>query len=86
MENKDLQRHLFNCVKTVADSNGFDLHSFTVDEDLVDVSWRGFDTQGNLVELTHAFDLQRMSLARTPKAAIEGDVFICEKTIKEAVK
>lgn len=84
MENKDLQHHLFRCVKTVSDSTEFELHYFTVDGDLVDVSWRGFDAQGNAVELTYVFDLSIMKLSRIPKVEIEEEVFICEKMLQIA--
>lgn len=85
MESKELQHHLFRRAKDVADSHEFEIHSFAVDGDLVDVSWRGFDTQGNAVELTHVFDLSLIKLAISPKAAIEEEVFICEKIIEEAL-
>jgi len=85
MTSKELQHHLFMCAKVVADSHEFEIYSFTVDGDLVDVSWRGFDTQGNAVGLTHVFDLSLMKMSRIPKAAIEEEVFICGKIIEEGL-
>lgn len=85
MENKGLQRHLFSCVKAVADSTEFELKSFTVDGGLVDVSWKGFDAQGNAVELAHVFDLSLIGMSRIPKAEIEEEVFICKKIIEKAL-
>lgn len=83
MENKGLQHHLFRCAKIMADSAEFDVHSFAVDGELVDISWRGFDAHGNAVELTHVFDLSLIKLAKIPEAAIEEEVFICEKIIEK---
>ena len=85
MENKDLQRHLFSLVKAVADSTEFELKSFTVDGDLVDVSWKVSDAQGNAVELAHAFYLSLMRMSRIPEVEIEEEVFICKKIIEEAM-
>ena len=85
MDKVELQKYLYKSAKDLSETIGFDLETFTVIENVVDISWQGQDKDGFGLRLDRKVDLSLIENMIYPRFGIDEEIFICREIINRAL-